>query len=206
MFSLFKDEIFKQYLVRSVIVFWITIVVGIMIGILLPHNMTTVITNYAVNESISGRMMNIVGADPLHSTITVFINNSIIAFLFAVMIPFIYRNKKLVDETSMKLAINVLIIAFAAQIFMVGIIIGFYIPIIHNNLIVLATLVPHGIFEIPAIITSVTIGLWYIKSQHGKTSYIELCKIFAIYVIPILLIAAIIEVNITPLIVKMIMT
>ncbi len=95
-----------------------------------------------------------------------------------------------------------------------GFIIGIVVEYIRQEqglYVVLAGILPHGIFEIPALLLAATFGvmlgkeLW--KELHGTGNAITLAELngkrFLVYVLPLLAIAAIIEGFITPEIIQL---
>jgi len=74
--------------------------------------------------------------------------------------------------------------------------------VLNSGVSVLWRLLPHGVFEIPALILSLGLGLrmgWFIFKEKGKRmkelsySLINSAKVFIYLIIPLLVIAAIIE-------------
>jgi stage II sporulation protein M len=83
-----------------------------------------------------------------------------------------------------------------------GYLVGYVVKIVsaQENLLVLFQLLPHGIFELPAIFISFGIGLrlgWFYfesKGNHDFSYYfINSLKVFLFVIIPLLLVASIIE-------------
>jgi stage II sporulation protein M len=96
-----------------------------------------------------------------------------------------------------------------------GILIGSVMEIVHQNhspVFVAAAILPHGIFEIPAFILSGALGIllaqaliaeWY----HGGDAAREaagFARLFILYVIPLVVIAAFVEAFITPIIIHLV--
>ena len=77
------------------------------------------------------------------------------------------------------------------------------------------SVVPHGIFEIPAIVLSFALGVSVCKylmdkmnkkpTTTGKTFFINLSKMFFFVVIPLLLVAGFVEAYFTPIIASIVM-
>jgi|APSaa5957512622_1039677.scaffolds.fasta_scaffold17449_4 stage II sporulation protein M len=83
-----------------------------------------------------------------------------------------------------------------------GYLIGFVSKIVtaQEGIFVLWRLLPHGIFEIPAVLISIGLGLklgsisfQLKKYQNIKKEFIELLRVFVFIVLPLLIVAAIIE-------------
>lgn len=82
--------------------------------------------------------------------------------------------------------------------------------------VVLLGLLPHGIFEIPAIMLGVAMGLYLCRQMNGtlrkrpRTPRIEavlphLCRVTVFGVVPLLVAAAVIETFVTPLLLGLVM-
>jgi stage II sporulation protein M len=96
-----------------------------------------------------------------------------------------------------------------------GIVIGAIMEIIHKDhswIFISAALVPHGIFEIPAFIISGALGIllaqsliaeWYGGADTAEEAQ-KLARIFVIYVLPLVVIAACVEAFITPVIIQLV--
>ena len=73
-------------------------------------------------------------------------------------------------------------------------------------------ILPHGIFEIPALILSVSYGLWlgvkfYRKIKYNesfKSHFIHSIKFFGKIILPLLFIAALIEAFVTPILINLV--
>ena len=96
-----------------------------------------------------------------------------------------------------------------------GIVIGAIIEIVHTDhtpLFVAAAILPHGIFEIPAFILSGAIGIllaqsliagWYGKGDAAADAR-RFGRLFILYVLPLLVIAAYVEAFITPVVIHLV--
>ncbi len=96
-----------------------------------------------------------------------------------------------------------------------GIVIGAIMEIVskeHTALFVAAALVPHGIFEIPAFIISGALGIllaqaliaeWYGEGDTGSAA-LHLARLFILYVLPLVAIAACVEAFITPVVIHLV--
>jgi stage II sporulation protein M len=96
-----------------------------------------------------------------------------------------------------------------------GILIGSIMEIVHKDhsvAFVIAAILPHGIFEIPAFILSGALGIllaqsligeWY---QGGDTAEDakRFTRLFVVYVMPLVAIAAFVEAFITPIIIHLV--
>jgi stage II sporulation protein M len=96
-----------------------------------------------------------------------------------------------------------------------GIVIGAIMEIIHQDhswAFIAAALIPHGIFEIPAFIIAGALGIllaqsliaeWYGGADTAGEAR-RLGRIFILYVLPLVVIAACVEAFITPVIIQLV--
>ncbi|HUT38199.1 MAG TPA: stage II sporulation protein M [Methanoregula sp.] len=96
-----------------------------------------------------------------------------------------------------------------------GILIGSILEIVHKDhsvAFVVAAILPHGIFEIPAFILSGALGIllaqsliteWYHRGDTAEEAR-RYTRLFAVYVIPLVVIAAFVEAFITPIIIHLV--
>jgi stage II sporulation protein M len=96
-----------------------------------------------------------------------------------------------------------------------GIVIGAIMEIVHEThsaLFVAAALVPHGIFEIPAFIIAGALGVllaqsliaeWYGETDTGA-EVTQFARLFILYVLPLVAIAACVEAFITPVVISLV--
>ena len=96
-----------------------------------------------------------------------------------------------------------------------GIVIGAIMEIIHKDhswTFIAAALFPHGIFEIPAFILAGALGImlaqslnaeWYGGADTSAEAH-KLARIFLLYVLPLVVVAACVEAFITPVIIQLV--
>ena len=96
-----------------------------------------------------------------------------------------------------------------------GIVIGAITEIVskgHSALFIAAAIVPHGIFEIPGFILAGALGFlmaqslieeWYGLTDTAHDS-VRLARLFLLYVVPLITVAAIVEAFITPAIIHIV--
>lgn len=96
-----------------------------------------------------------------------------------------------------------------------GIVIGAIMEMVrkdHTFLYVAAALLPHGIFEIPAFIISGALGIllaqsliaeWY-GTGDSATDAREYARIFILYILPLVAVAACVEAFITPVVIHLV--
>ena len=93
---------------------------------------------------------------------------------------------------------------------LLGVMGGYYVNNGHSLLVYLAGILPHGIFELPALIISLALGFYlcevvvtYVrKNTKGLvgTALKNIARVFLFWVVPLLMVAAATEAYITPLI------
>ena len=96
-----------------------------------------------------------------------------------------------------------------------GIVIGAVTEIVskgHSALFIAAAIVPHGIFEIPAFIIASTLGFcmaqsliaeWYGGADTAADA-LRLSRLFLLYVLPLIAVAALVEAFITPAVIQLV--
>lgn len=102
------------------------------------------------------------------------------------------------------------VIALGTNAILLGAFAAYYL---HNGmslLVYLTALIPHGIFEIPAIIYAIALGIYLCEQvtlrlrtkQNGlvRKAWIEISRVIVLRVVPMLLIASLIEAYLTPVI------
>ncbi len=151
----------------------------------------------ALRESFSSRFESIMTMNPLFIMITIFLNNAFVSLLFLVL----------------GLALGVLPVLFIAfNGYLVGVI-SYLVAQERGLLFILLALLPHGILELPMVFLAAAIGLrlghqvfsaFIGKPTHIKREFREGLMFYFRWILPILLVAAIIETFITPLILSFI--
>jgi stage II sporulation protein M len=182
----------KKYILAAVAVFSISFAVGILISAKYPGVSENLLA--MLKETYGG----ITALDPFERMLEIFKNN--------------VRNSFIALLTG--LGFGILPFAFAA---INGAVLGILVELFFRTqgaFFVIAALLPHGIIELPMVLISVGIGfrlgyIAYLSLIHLKTIYDlsnELKQGIIFYikiVVPLLLLAAIIESYVTPLFVKM---
>jgi stage II sporulation protein M len=96
-----------------------------------------------------------------------------------------------------------------------GIVIGGILGVVRektDDFVMLAAIVPHGIFELPAVLVSATLGLMLSRAVmlefagqgDAAAQALRLGRLFVRYVVPFIAIAACIEAFITPAVLQMV--
>ena len=96
-----------------------------------------------------------------------------------------------------------------------GLIIGSIIEAVREKQgieLILAAIVPHGIFEIPSFILSGALGFLLAKALHDEwhgigdasSSAAQYGRIFVVFILPLILLAAVVEAFITPQIINLV--
>lgn len=182
----------RKYILAAVAVFTFSFVAGILISGRFP------VVSEIVLKMLRDNFGGITALDPFGMMIAIFKNNlqsSFIALLLGLgfgIIPFAFA------------ALNGLVL---------GILVEYFLKT-KSAFFVLAAIIPHGIIELPMVLISVGIGfrlghtaylsLIRLKTGHELLYELEQGVIFYIkIVVPLLLLAALIESHVTPLIVSM---
>ncbi len=181
----------RKYFIAAAAVFIISFLAGILISEKYPDASGNVLK--LLKDAFGG----ITALDPLEMLIEIFKNN--IRNSFAALL--------------LGLAFGIVPFTFAVlNGIVLGVIVDFFVKT-KGALFVLAAILPHGIIELPAVLMSVGIGF-----RLGHAAYLSLMRlktacelmnelrqaiIFYVKIIaPLLLLAALIESNVTPLIVS----
>jgi len=208
MISIYSDKKFKIYLWQVTLIFCGFLIFGMLCGYFAPHDVAAATFKYVVHDSASAKIINISNEEGPKSLLY-FFNNSIVALLL-VVIPTLYF-KLIGNSDGSKWRIDPIWISrmvLIIQAVSIGVIIGYAAPIINNNLLVITSLLPHGIIEITAFLIASAMGVWFISEENIRNiiGYKGLIKLFIIYVSPTLFIAAMIESYITPYLMSIIMS
>ncbi|MEG1798337.1 MAG: stage II sporulation protein M [Clostridium sp.] len=178
----------KKFFVLTIILFFGTALITFIIFNVFPDNVSSLIEKMAQSYNID--------ADPftLKESIIIFLHNFTVCVfsIFFGMIPFVF------------------IPAFTciSNGYALGLVLASYSILKENVFLVLLTgVVPHAIFEIPVILYSFSIGIWLCKrntrylitKKESDGHAAQIIKAFKFIVIPALLIAALIETFVTPI-------
>jgi len=206
-----KTSIFKMHFKKMIVIFLITFSLGLLIGFYFnEHTMNAV--KYVAEDSISTQMIHAAAPSQFTTLLAIFFNNSLIAGLLLVFPIHLYniQRKATKDwtESSKYEHLNPIWISYIMvgfQMLMIGNFIGYAIPIINNNVLVLASLLPHGIIEIPIMLMSSALGMSFATREISKSFIYNDCLNFFIkFIIPAVLLAAFIEAYITPVITSLV--
>lgn len=180
----------KKYILAAVAVFSVSFAAGVLISAIYPGASEKLLE--LLKETYGG----ITSLDPFERMIEIFKNNvrtSFIALLLGLgfgIIPFVI------------LAINGAVLGIVVELFLRK----------QGAFFVIAAILPHGIIELPMVLISVGIGfrlghIAYLSLKHLKTMHeliheLKLGVFFYIKIVaPLLLLAAIVESYVTPLII-----
>ena len=178
---------YGRYVGMTVAAFLVLLVLAYAAGRLFPDIPVTVIS--AFNEDIAGS--GIVQEDGSFNVLALFANNlraMVLGVLYG-FIPFLYL-------PALALGVNAAILGMLASL------------IDGQWLLLAAGILPHGIFELPALFLSLAAGLClckninvYIrKNEKGvmKPLLLNILRVVALLVLPLLVIAAVMETYVTP--------
>ncbi len=178
---------FRNQLRITGIAFLVLLVLGFITGLILPH-MAEQFVGF-----LAGQMGDIAQQEGV-SLLGLLLSNNLRASLFTVfygLLPYIYL-------PALSLGMNSLVLGFFA---------AYYVNNGQSFLVYLAGIVPHGIFEIPALIFSIAMGLYLCQHltdtksrQEGSLLQLlqQLLRVYVLRVIPLLAIASVVEAFITP--------
>lgn len=178
---------YGRYVGMTAAAFLVLLVLAYAAGRLFPDIPVTVIS--AFNEDIAGS--GIVQEDGSFNVLALFANNlrAIVLGVLYGFIPFLYL-------PALALGVNAAILGMLASL------------IDGQWLLLAAGILPHGIFELPALFLSLAAGLClckninvYIrKNEKGvmKPLLLNILRVVALLVLPLLVIAAVMETYVTP--------
>lgn len=177
---------YGRYVGMTAAAFLVLLVLAYAAGRLFPDIPVTVIS--AFNEDIAGS--GIVQEDGSFNVLALFANNlraMVLGVLYG-FIPFLYL-------PALALGVNAAILGMLASL-------------IDGQWLLAAGILPHGIFELPALFLSLAAGLClckninvYIrKNEKGvmKPLLLNILRVVALLVLPLLVIAAVMETYVTP--------
>lgn len=178
------------YYIAATFIFILALVIGFIGGLSDPTANQMLVKNYL------GTFQNIQELPSQYLFIFIFLNNTIKAFISMIVGMFF----------------GVLTISFLyINALFIGMVMALAVQFLGFKFFLAATL-PHGIIELVGIITASALGLWlgvrtirliFYKEKEGFISALKYSlKKFVIFVIPILLIAALIEAFVTPLVIR----
>lgn len=180
----FNKVIFKYFLF-CFFLFFTSLIITKFIFASNPENVISILDNQASQLALNDTAFNVFGQ--------IFINNLIVCFftILSGFLPFVFLP----------------VVACIRNAYPVGLILaGFDILKKNVFLIALVTLVPHGIFEIPAVLYSFSIGIHLclsittsmVKKVPTKKYIVEIKDAFIFIILPMLLVAAFIEAFVVP--------
>lgn len=202
-----KNYVFKEFFKKSLILGILTLFIGITIGYLLGNSYTISAVKYVVVDSGSAQLMIATKSSNILRFIATFFNNLLVAGLLLIIPIHIFNLIKSHTDNWTKKSIFTIInpvwftyFLISAQMLMVGNFIGFAIPIINNIPLIIMSLVPHGIIEIPIILASGAVGMSYASRNNDfNFPFNDILNFFVRIVIPVVMIAAFTETFITPI-------
>ena len=191
----FWREEYGRYVGMTAIAFLVLVVLAYIAGRLFPDIPVTVIG--AFNEVVADS--GIVQEDGSFDVLALFGNN-VRATGFSIaygFIPFIYL-------PALSIGINSLLLGLFA---------GVYVNNGISLLAYFAGIVPHGVFELPALILALSSGIYLCRKvtdyvRHNEKGVMgplmkDLLRLFVMHIIPLLVAAAVIEAYVTPQLLKL---
>lgn len=187
---------FSSQLRMTSVAFAVLLVVGVVLGCIFPDMAEQFVTLFTGNLTGSG----IVDEDGTIRLLPLLANNirAAVATIAYGLFPFLFL-------PALSLGINSLLIGFFA---------AFYLKNGMSMLYFCAAIIPHGIFEIPALVISIALGLYLCRTindfaRHNTkgavtTAAQDILRVLCLRAIPLFVIASVIESYITPWIVSFI--
>lgn len=187
---------FSSHLWMASVAFAVLLVLGVVLGCIFPDIAQQFVAFFTGNLSGSG----IVDEDGKIHLLPLLFNNirAAMATISYGFLPFLFL-------PALSLGINALLIGFFA---------AFYLNNGMNMLYFCAAIIPHGIFEIPALVLSIALGLYlcgtindYVRHNTKgvvKSSLQDILRVLCLRAIPLFVIASFIECYITPRIANLI--
>lgn len=191
---LFFRQQYGRFVRMAAIVFAALIVLTFAAGLLLPRQAEGIVELFAQVMYESG----VLDTEGSVQVLALFLNNLRAAALSALygLIPFLFL-------PALPLGINAMVIGLFA---------AYYVQNGMSLLTFLAGVLPHGIFELPALVLGIALGLCLCR---GLTDYVRkntkgvmvplfqnLLRVFAFWIVPLLAAAAILETYVTPIILQ----
>ena len=190
----FYRKDYSHFLFITAVAFLVLVVLSYVAGLLLREQAMSLMQWFGEQVGNLGVM-----DEDGFSTLGLFLNNfrAMITGAAYGFIPFIYL-------PAISLGVNAMLLgAFAAVYSAQGI----------SLLLYLAGILPHGIFELPALVLSVACGLYLCRTitdyvRHNtkgvvRSALANIARVIVINILPLLLIAAVVEANITPAVMKL---
>ena len=187
---------FSSQLWMTSVAFAVLLGLGVVLGYIFPDMAEQFVTLFTGNLTGSG----IVDEDGTIRLLPLLANNirAAVATIAYGLFPFLFL-------PALSLGINSLLIGFFA---------AFYLKNGMSMLYFCAAIIPHGIFEIPALIISIALGLYLCRTindfaRHNTkgavtTAAQDILRVLCLRAIPLFVIASVIECYITPWIVSFI--
>ena len=182
----------SYHLFIATVAFCVIIVLTFILGLLRPSIAANVMEFFANMVRDAG----LVDDDGSISTVGIFLNN-LRAFIITAcygFLPFLFL-------PALSLALNGAILGLFA---------AFYVNNGQSLLVYLASILPHGVFELPALVLAMSCGLYlcriitdYVRfNRKGtvKPALANIARVMVLNVLPLTAIAAVVEANVTPLI------
>ena len=182
----------SYHLFIATVAFCVIIVLTFILGLLRPSIAANVMEFFANMVRDAG----LVDDDGSISTVGIFLNN-LRAFIITAcygFLPFLFL-------PALSLALNGAILGLFA---------AFYVNNGQSLLVYLLGILPHGVFELPALVLAMSCGLYlcriitdYVRfNRKGtvKPALANIARVMVLNVLPLTAIAAVVEANVTPLI------
>lgn len=187
---------FSSHLWMTSVSFAVLLVLGVVLGCIFPDMAQQFVSFFTGNLTGSG----IVDEDGTIHLLPLLANNlrAAVATIAYGFFPFLFL-------PALSLGINALLVGFFA---------AFYLKNGMSMLYFCAAIIPHGIFEIPALVISIGLGLYLCRTindfaRHNTKGAVtaavqDILRVLCLRAVPLFVIASVIECYITPWIVSFI--
>lgn len=193
----YRDENFSRFLRDTAIAFLVLIIGSFLLGLIVPSMAENVVSQFTQMLADAG----IANETGRFSALSIFAQN-LRAMLAAVLygfIPYLFLS-------ALVLGTNSMILGFVG---------AHYVNNGHSLLLYLAGILPHGIFELPALVLAITCGLYLCACvtrrirTHAKgtlvPALIQILRVVIMQILPLLLVAALVEAYVTPVVLNVFM-
>lgn len=185
---------FSSQLWMTGVAFIVLLVVGFIMGLIMK-DFAAEFVGFFTSTLASSEIMDDAGTIHLLPLLTNNIRAALATIAYG-LIPLLFL-------PALSLGINSLLIGFFA---------AFYVNNGMSMLYFFAAIIPHGIFEIPALVLSIASGLYLCRCVNDfarqntkgvvKSALVNILRVFCLRAAPLFIIASVIECYITPLIVS----
>lgn len=190
----FYRNSFSHYLFITAVAFGALLVISFLVGFIYKDLAAGIMDWFGQQVAQIG----VVDSSGKFSVIALFFNNcrSMASAILFGFLPYVYFS-------ALSLGTNAMLVGLFAAV---------YVNEGNSLLVYLCGILPHGIFEIPALILALSCGFYlcetvtaYCRSRENGIVRQAICNVFPVYIciiLPLLLVAAVVECYLTPVILQ----